>query len=222
MLNTTQLRKEFIQKNNMCLNCGATNHRVHECKSKRCNNCNKPHHTSICFRSTNQSSAKKPATYGKPMSGSRSASHNYVAEDIKNDAEEEDNTILRAAHHTKDSPQRMSNDKVILLVGTAKTLNDKENKLQDVDILLDTDSELSFIDTKLSTSLGLAILEEKNLLIHKFGSNHPERQPSRVTAIDIFDKCGMQHRLQLHTSDIITSPLEYATLSTDDRQFIVL
>uniref|UniRef100_A0A1I7WYU7 Peptidase A2 domain-containing protein n=1 Tax=Heterorhabditis bacteriophora TaxID=37862 RepID=A0A1I7WYU7_HETBA len=174
-LNTAQLRKEFMLKNHMCLNCGATNHRVHECKSKGCRNCNKPHHTSICFRSTNQSSPEKPATYGKPISRSRSASHNHVAEDIKNGAEEEDDSIFRAAHHTKDSPQKKSNDKVILLIGTAKTLNDKENKLQDVDILLDTGSELSFIDTKLSTSLGLPILEEMDLFIHKLGSNSPER-----------------------------------------------
>uniref|UniRef100_A0A1I7WBI6 HTH_48 domain-containing protein n=1 Tax=Heterorhabditis bacteriophora TaxID=37862 RepID=A0A1I7WBI6_HETBA len=48
-----------------------------------------------------------------------------------------------------------------------------------------------------------------------------KRQPSRVTAIDIFDRDGTQHRLQLYTSDILTSPLTSATLSTEDLHFIM-
>uniref|UniRef100_A0A1I7X0J4 DUF1758 domain-containing protein n=1 Tax=Heterorhabditis bacteriophora TaxID=37862 RepID=A0A1I7X0J4_HETBA len=197
--------KEFLKKNNMCLNCGARNHRVYECKSNGCRNCNKRHHTSICFRSTSQSSPEKPTTYGKPKLGSRTTSHNHWWQET---------------YSTHKIPTKIRKDRVSLLVGTAKTLNTKEKRLQEVDILLDTGSEVSFIDSNLAKSLELPILAETDLILHKFGSNHSERQPSRVTTIHIFDKDGTQHRLQLYTSDIITSPLEGAILSTNDRQFI--
>uniref|UniRef100_A0A1I7WRD4 DUF1758 domain-containing protein n=1 Tax=Heterorhabditis bacteriophora TaxID=37862 RepID=A0A1I7WRD4_HETBA len=201
-LNTPHLRKTFLQKNNMCLNCGANNHQVQQCTAKRCRNCNKPHHTSTCFQSTIQRSPETPTK--KKRETVRSAI-------IMSNEEESIPSTL----HTKLTRKRAN-----LLLGTATTLNTKENRLQQVDILLDTGSELSFIDSKLSTNLGLPTLEAKDLFIHKFGSKQVDRQPSRVTSMDIFDKDGTQHRLQLYTSDIITSPLECATLSTGDRQFI--
>uniref|UniRef100_A0A1I7W6R0 DUF1758 domain-containing protein n=1 Tax=Heterorhabditis bacteriophora TaxID=37862 RepID=A0A1I7W6R0_HETBA len=196
-LNTTLLRKEFLQRNNRCLNCGDSNHRIQDCKSKGCRNCNKPHHTSICFRSTNQGAKETPLTHGK--SGRKTTTHTCVSHDTK--VKEDGSLHQKPYTHRRD-------ERVLLLVGT------------NVDILLDTGSELSFIDAKLSKSLNLPILEEKSLLIHKFGSEHPERQECNVITIDIFDQDGQQHSLHLHTSDILTTTLQRAKLSSEDLQFI--
>ncbi len=41
-------RKKFFAEKNLCFNCGRSEHRANQCRSRGCLKCNAKHHTSLC------------------------------------------------------------------------------------------------------------------------------------------------------------------------------
>ena len=48
-MTTCQARRKILLDKKLCFNCTGGSHRASECRSKQaCQNCNRPHHTSLC------------------------------------------------------------------------------------------------------------------------------------------------------------------------------
>ncbi|EPB66843.1 integrase core domain protein [Ancylostoma ceylanicum] len=109
--------------------------------------------------------------------------------------------------------------KVILLAGTARVL-DFKGAMRDVTVLLDTGSELSFIEERLAQDLGLPVVGRTSLLISTFGSSTPTPKECDLTMIQLCDMEGVRHEICVHKNDFITGTIEQADLDKDDLDFI--
>ncbi|VDP59621.1 unnamed protein product, partial [Heligmosomoides polygyrus] len=95
-----------------------------------------------------------------------------------------------------------------------------EEKDIDVRILLDTGSELSFIDTQLIKDLNLPVVGKTKLKIRTFGQTTVEEIQYPVTQVLLEDKLGKVHELRLYGSKTIASKVKRPILSEDDWLFI--
>ena len=50
-------RKKFFVDQNLCFNCGRSNHRADQCRRRGCMKCKYKHHTSICDREERENSS---------------------------------------------------------------------------------------------------------------------------------------------------------------------
>ncbi|VDO39225.1 unnamed protein product [Heligmosomoides polygyrus] len=83
-----------------------------------------------------------------------------------------------------------------------------EEKDIDVRILLDTGSELSFIDTQLIKDLNLPVVGKSKLKIRTFGQTTVEEIQYPVTQVLLEDKLGKIHELRLYGSKTIASKVK--------------
>uniref|UniRef100_A0A183FMF8 DUF1758 domain-containing protein n=1 Tax=Heligmosomoides polygyrus TaxID=6339 RepID=A0A183FMF8_HELPZ len=237
------VRKSFLMKKNRCLNCGSASHRVSSCPGGNCRKCAGRHHTAICSKgvipikeqemrsggdslrpreqksrilSSGTSTIKKPTTEKRPQ---RSSRQHAVTSEISQPENPPANEAVvlhlnENLHDTKENRQ-----KVILLAGSANVL-DSKGMMRSVTILLDTGSELSFIDDRLAQELGLPTVDRSSLLISTFGSNTPSAKECDIMMIKLCDIEGVQHEVRLHKNDFITGTIEKANLDQSDLDFI--
>uniref|UniRef100_A0A7I5ED04 CCHC-type domain-containing protein n=1 Tax=Haemonchus contortus TaxID=6289 RepID=A0A7I5ED04_HAECO len=111
--------------------------------------------------------------------------------------------------------------KVLLLTGVAKVKDPLKNQWKNVELLLDTGADESFITTELADELGLVCKAQKQLKVYTFGTHQPTETTCGVTALELWDAEGVRHTLQLHTSPILMATSKIADLSAEDLEFIM-
>ncbi|VDK46105.1 unnamed protein product, partial [Cylicostephanus goldi] len=109
--------------------------------------------------------------------------------------------------------------KVILLTGAVKIIGD-QGRSKEVVVLLDTGSELSFIEEGLAEELDLPIIGTTTLELSTFGSPSHKMKSCAVTSLILMDRSGNEHKVQLYRNDYITSAVHRANLNKNDLKFI--
>ncbi|VDP23690.1 unnamed protein product [Heligmosomoides polygyrus] len=147
-------------------------------------------------------------------------SKQHVVTSEPQQAEENSDNDATVLHLNKQrSEAQPERNKVVLLAGQAKVL-DFQNHPRDTTVLLDTGSELSFIDEDFATELGLPIEETTSLLISTFGSQTPSPKRCNITTAKMCDMEGCEHVIRLYRSDYITGAIDQAELDQGDLDFI--
>ncbi|VDL64515.1 unnamed protein product [Nippostrongylus brasiliensis] len=241
-----QARKAFLVDTRRCLNCASRFHQASSCQSGNCRKCGGKHHTAICYKGNlrEQGREEKPPTATQRVTQApkehKSASHLHqkrstikrssrqptnfsrqhavTSETMEQEPPNEENT---AVLHVNEGPNKTSSarKKVILLAGSTNVL-DSSGSMRSVTVLLDTGSELSFVEESLAQELALPVKGNSSLNISTFGSPTPIPKICGITELTLCDIEGMQHHLQLHMNDFLTSTIEQAELDQDDLQFI--
>ncbi|KHJ77706.1 hypothetical protein OESDEN_22674 [Oesophagostomum dentatum] len=101
--------------------------------------------------------------------------------------------------------------------GTTTILAKNENK--PVRVLLDTGSQLSFIDSKLVAELELSVVKESKLRVKTFGSNRIKEESHKIVEVNLLDKDEGIHRFHLFDSPTITSHTILPPLTMQDLRF---
>ncbi|VDK45702.1 unnamed protein product, partial [Cylicostephanus goldi] len=109
--------------------------------------------------------------------------------------------------------------KVILLTGAVKIIN-AEGEAREVVVLLDTGSELSFIEEQLAEELNLPVVGTTSLELNTFGTPATKIKTCAITRLTLMDRNGTKHSVQLYKNDYITSAVQQASLNKEDLQFI--
>ncbi|KHJ97144.1 hypothetical protein OESDEN_02881 [Oesophagostomum dentatum] len=100
----------------------------------------------------------------------------------------------------------------------AKSL--KSNEFQEVDILLDTCADKSFISTDLAEDLGLDSTITGELNMYTFGERKTKQTKCELTKLEVRDGSGGIHELTLCKADVLTSKNTEIKLDVADIDFI--
>ncbi|EPB69621.1 hypothetical protein ANCCEY_11284, partial [Ancylostoma ceylanicum] len=133
---------------------------------------------------------------------------------VTSEEEQEPETLESNVNHianTNHSP------KTLLLTGTATILSPGGPK--QVKVLMDTGSELSFIDEKLVNDLNLPITGSAKLRLKTFGSNTPLDKEHRIVKVTLLDKEGGAHNYEVFDSTIIASTSSKTHLTKEDWDY---
>ncbi|KAK6763593.1 hypothetical protein RB195_024060 [Necator americanus] len=226
-----QAHTDFLIRNRKCLNCAKTNHFLKNCVSKGCSKCeDKKHHFSICPKRIGKESAtaqqKRDGPAGISPTVKRVKQDKGKTPQRQNFAVTSDTQILPEVDDRKTPLQCVSNteltsrqNNVLLLTGLAKVRN-KSGKLQDIEILLDTGADRSFIQRQLADDLELPITNKVDLSVYTFGDKSPKRQQYDVTPLQIWDALGGSHNLHLCKTDVITEKAKQVQLTSDDLKYL--
>ena len=240
-------KRRFLIETNRCLNCGSSSHRIASCPSGNCRNCHKKHHTSICTDGkmmepehrgklppgSQKYIERKPfkneiKVAGKPGLGHSSKQHtvskriveyrvpNHPTVDDESGKEDTSETPLVLQLKKKNEQKQ---NKVILLTGAVRIIS-AEGDSREVAVLLDTGSELSFIEDQLATELKLPIVGTTMLELNTFGSPLSQRKSCAITYLTLMDREGTEHKVRLYRNDYITCGIQQASLDRDDLEFI--
>ncbi|KAK6031836.1 hypothetical protein OSTOST_01991, partial [Ostertagia ostertagi] len=112
--------------------------------------------------------------------------------------------------------------RALLPTGQITVMDHQTRALSRVNVLLDTEAEIPFIDSSLADRLHLPVLEETSILINTFGSRENKRCNSKRVGLDVWDNEGILHSLELSTHDGLTCPLTSPTVSVEDMEFVKL
>ncbi|KAK6760698.1 hypothetical protein RB195_021961 [Necator americanus] len=102
----------------------------------------------------------------------------------------------------------------------AKVRNKKSGNLQDIEILLDTGADRSFIHGQLADDLELSITNKVDLSVYTFGDKSPKRQKYDVTPLQIWDALGDSHTFHLCKTDVITEKAKQVQLTSEDVEYL--
>ncbi|WKY06610.1 hypothetical protein Q1695_006637 [Nippostrongylus brasiliensis] len=127
----------------------------------------------------------------------------------------DNHTILRQSEFP-----RMAQRPVDLLVGQARVWNVRLQEFEDVNMILDTGAEQSFITNDYADHLGLGISGQMNLMIHTFGTASPTEKTCNTTKVEIEDRHGTRHNFELARIDFITGDVKRTALPALDRQYL--
>ncbi|XGW33995.1 hypothetical protein V3C99_018050 [Haemonchus contortus] len=109
---------------------------------------------------------------------------------------------------------------VLLLTGVAKVKDTYRDQWKDVEILLDTGADQSFISNDLARELGIKSEYQTKLTVYTFGSDKPRRTMCEWTNLDVWDQKGVKHSLRLLTTPILTTQQKSAQLNEEDLAFV--
>ncbi|EPB67262.1 Tas retrotransposon peptidase A16 [Ancylostoma ceylanicum] len=208
-----------------CVYCDSPNHNsLSMCEDKK-------HHFSICPKRMGKESAtaqqKRNAPAGTPPivkhvkhdRGKTPQRQNCaVTSDIQTLPETEDREASSLCVSNTELTPRQNN--VLLLTGVAKVRNEKSGKLQDIEILLDTGADRSFILRQLAEDLELPIMDKVDLSVYTFGDKFPKRQQYDVSRLQIWDALGDTHNLHLCKTDTITEKAKQVRLTPEDVEYL--
>ncbi|VDO76220.1 unnamed protein product [Heligmosomoides polygyrus] len=166
-------------------------------------------------RSPQARETTKARRENRPRTHPNRAMVNEIEEDERSEEESDPEEREEVCHVTGSHEGKK---RTTLLTGMAKILG--EEKDIDVRILLDTGSELSFIDTQLIKDLNLPVVGKTKLKIRTFGQTTVEEIQYPVTQVLLEDKLGKVHELRLYGSKTIASKVKRPILSEDDWLFI--
>ncbi|VDO04163.1 unnamed protein product [Haemonchus placei] len=229
-------RTQLLLKYKRCLNCTRSNHLLKECISKGCNMCEgKKHHSSICPKRQNKESPTQqrnnitgPAHTTKRTkqdTGRSTQRQNYTASSESSDPQigktdqnkEEGST---STFYISNTEPRRTTSKVLLLTGMAKVCDTKSGEMKEVEILLDTGADRSFITGKLANKLNLPNIDSVDLSVYTFGNKAPRHQKCEVCELQLWDTQGNIHNLSLCITDVITEKGKQARLTSEDRKYL--
>ncbi|KAK6018879.1 zinc knuckle [Ostertagia ostertagi] len=232
-------RVAFLIRNQMCLNCAKTNHKTADCRSQGCFRCGQKHHSStLCREGT---PTPKPIPLG-PRPASQPRRTNYTnapartiprrgptqtisPHGVQNVITLDNNTGIVDEHNEEETQVNQVTgretcriDNVVLLTGTATV--EGPRGLQKVRILLDTGSELSFIDAKLVDEMKLPVIGSATLRIRTFGSEEPTQKEHRIVKVNLVTKEGSSHTYELFDNEIIANTSNKLKLTKRDWEYV--
>ncbi|KIH62853.1 Tho complex subunit THP2 [Ancylostoma duodenale] len=232
---TPQERSLYLCQNRLCLICASSKHKTTECKGIQCFNCQGVHHTSCCFRSKQKTDSSPfqrrdtsmratPATTTPPK---QQDSHSKVSAK-KPSPTLHSHTVINTGSSSGDVPtqetQCVLNTQTMgcpyLPAGKVTIRNPNTKELMQVDVLIDTGAEISFIDNALAECLHLPVIEEKQIRLHTFGSKEIQTRKCRLVKMNIWDSEGKQHVLKLLTHDVLTQAFKPPKVSNTDIDFL--
>ncbi|KAK6045119.1 hypothetical protein COOONC_17376 [Cooperia oncophora] len=108
----------------------------------------------------------------------------------------------------------------LLLTGLATVRNEKTNEVREIECLLDTGADKSFIDQQLADELQLPTLGKIDLSVYTFGSKTPKRQMYETTKLRIWDLQGNPHELSLCKTKVITGKRKRVCLTEQDAHYL--
>uniref|UniRef100_A0A7I4YSW8 DUF1758 domain-containing protein n=1 Tax=Haemonchus contortus TaxID=6289 RepID=A0A7I4YSW8_HAECO len=109
---------------------------------------------------------------------------------------------------------------VLLLTGTARIQHPKTKATQEVQILLDTGADNSFIQKHLADELELPTLRTSELLMYTFGSKKPKPCTFGVTSVRLWDNHDQPLDLTLFKTDTISGKGKQVVLDEWDREYL--
>ncbi|VDO23151.1 unnamed protein product [Heligmosomoides polygyrus] len=188
-------RSEHLKKNQRCICCGSKNHPYAQCKGRGCLKCRKKHHTSICFRSSTETSSALSPSYSKS------------AVDKK-----KDERSRTSQFHPGVTKRR------IPFNGNNENFTSTHSRAYGTSCSPRHWSRLFFIDAKLAKELDLPIqgTSTSTMTLRPFGSQHPKKVQCITTSMCIWDVKGVQHQLQLYTHDNLSRNLTGGKLDKKD------
>ncbi|KAL6723514.1 hypothetical protein Aduo_018508 [Ancylostoma duodenale] len=192
-------RMELIRQRNLCRNCGSRDHTVKDCPRGACRRCNeKGHHTSICRKSAtlpNPTQPKPPEARHPARQEARPPKKTTTTQNLATIVANKQSVLRTSSSIPKLEGQ------VDLLVGQARIWNTRMQEFEDVQMILDTGADQSFITTDYAQQLGLKVLQSRiGSLITGRNTTAPTRQTT-----------------QLHTAHVTVQDDEEAELAKWDQ-----
>ncbi|KAK5967135.1 hypothetical protein GCK32_021621 [Trichostrongylus colubriformis] len=220
---TIKERTQFLLKNGRCLNCTRSNHFLKDCTKKECNMCaGKKHHSSICPKRQNKGNDQQNTDHSQPANKSKrtkqdtgkpSPRQNYIVSMDQQDLEGSATSTLHISNVK-------NTNEVLLLTGTAKVHDKRTKMLKEVEILLDTGADRSFILNQLADELKLPRTNTVELSVYTFGNKTPRHQKCEITELQIWDAQGDSHTLSLHKTDVISAKAKQILLTPEDVEYL--
>ena len=178
-----QLCKNLLRKEGRCFSCLAMGHKVGQCtSSRRCRNCNRRHHRSICDAQENVLLQIPPTT-----NNDASSQYNQNVETTRNNT---------------------TKSRVEILLQTAKAWAcDVNGQTIPVRVMLDGASQWSYITNDLKTRLGLKPIQVETIHLNTFGSDSYEKKRCDLVEVLLKGRYGESVHLQAIGFPKICSPL---------------
>ncbi|KHJ94817.1 Tas retrotransposon peptidase A16 [Oesophagostomum dentatum] len=159
---------------------------------------------------------RQPTTRRQTQTTLRQANQNVIT------FEEERNQQDKSDSEDESQVCQISGEKnhkgVLLLTGAA--LIKGPNACKQVRVLMDTGSELSFIDAKLVDELHLKVEGRTMLRLKTFGTKVAKEEEHRIAEVCMVDREGITHKCQLFDSSVITIKVNKPQLTAEDLQHI--
>ena len=189
---TQSARVEFIKQHNLCFNC-LGHHRVARCTSKkRCRQCKRKHHTSLCTNNT-----EAPASNSSNPPPSNNSSPPQEASNVS--AMTTSTTTLQSTH--------LTSEPICLLKTAVAVVANKSNQV-DANILFDEGSQRSFATQVLIDKLQLQPLQTETIQLSAFGSTNPQMKKLNVANLQVITNTGTSTSITVLVVPSIATPLE--------------
>ncbi|KAL6735742.1 hypothetical protein Aduo_006154 [Ancylostoma duodenale] len=211
-------RMELIRQRNLCRNCGSRDHTVKDCPRGACRRCNeKGHHTSICRKSAtlpNPTQPKPPEARHPARQEARPAKKTTTTQNLATIVANKQSVLRTSSSIPKLEGQ------VDLLVGQARIWNTRMQEFEDVQMILNTGTDQSFITTDYAQQLGLENTGHLQLQIRTFGNSKPVQKTCETTTIEIEDRKGERHHFNVAKIDFIAGQVERSPLDEADTKYL--
>ena len=186
-----QTRKDLLKKYGRCFVCLRKDHISRNCPSKsKCHNCNGKHHVSICQTKLSAVTPTYPATaVSAPVPPQQGLTVQPGTNTVVCYSNSSTPVLLQTAQATVYNPQR------------------PECKVK-ARIILDSDSQRTYLTDNLKNILQLPVLEKKQVSIKTFGSTEERLEFVEVAALEIELKGGPNLSLSAFAVPLICQPLQ--------------
>jgi len=177
-------RKRQLQDS--CYKCLKTGHKTNECHANRmCVHCGirNDHHRSLCPKKFNTSQTSV-----------------HMSEEILHSNEHE-------SSNTSPENALMSSGEMVLMQ-TATTTIQNEDKTQSVRLLLDSGSQRSYISEKLANKLGLKKEKEEEIRIMTFGTSNSKTIKTKVSSVNLGLQDGSSMKIAVNIVPVISGLIE--------------
>ncbi|VDL84674.1 unnamed protein product [Nippostrongylus brasiliensis] len=219
-----QERFAHFIRHQLCTNCEHSDHRVRDCNKRGCRICGLKHHTSLHDSNppfqqihtdvqSSQQPRPLPTTPKADSNRRRVAPQNFVSRQ-KNGAEVQPVEDRQATMQINEQ----SAPKAQLLTGTTEIIGPHGTKT--VRILLDTGSELSFIQSHIVEKLQLPCVGQQSLHLSTFGSVEAKEQIYDIILVKLKDEQGKVMEFTMHKTDVITNCILPNRHTEEDLKFI--
>ncbi|KIH68001.1 hypothetical protein ANCDUO_01667 [Ancylostoma duodenale] len=105
-------------------------------------------------------------------------------------------------------------------MGLKKVRDKKSGTLEDIEILLDTGADRSFIQRQLADDLVLPVMNKVDLSVCTIGDKSLKRQQYDVTPLQIWDASEDSHNFHLCKTDFITEKAKQVQLTPGDVEYL--
>ncbi|VDL64547.1 unnamed protein product [Nippostrongylus brasiliensis] len=229
-ITSPKARLEHLKKSNRCIGCGSKNHMFAECNGRGCINCGKKHHTSTCFKSANAAPSNPTMNSARSLQNQRAEEkrksaqvrHNLVVCDERRPSvtEESDGIPNLSVMTVEETSRERRNEEIFLLTGTVRVQHPRTQQLMELNVLLDTGADRSFIEAQLAKDLELPNNGTTTMKLRTFGAQQPKQIQCINTCIEVWDAYGQGHKLHVYTHENLTTQFPRSKLDEQDIQFI--
>ena len=204
---TVDERKRIIREQGRCFVCLRPGHISRNCRSSaKCGNCNKRHHTSVCFKTSGTES---------PVDSIKSSSTDVTIRNSTNRGLNPETPPFQSSSMTMTCNTGVGN---VVLLQTACTfafnLNNHRKRVV-AHVLLDSGSQCSYITSAICKRLGLKPLGTRSVSIMTFGSRKERLEDCEVVRVGLETKSGKPFEPKLLSVPHICEPLFNAAVDLE-------